>query len=241
MARPHLPLALLTLCAACATNGSGSPPPEEPWNCTPRLHLSSVWSFLSKKYDRDADGVVTAAEYGRGERQFDNYDRNRNGTLEADDFPEDTFFNGFNHMVVMKADADEDQRITRDEWRSFGQRLDPDADGVMVAGEVAPVLGPWAADWRLFLLSFDQDGDGTFTRADLEITFRDQDFDADGVLSGVETKGWTPPDRGRGNAPAPGSDAPDFTLAFAHDPSASFHLAEQVRGKPVALVFGSYT
>ena len=231
----------LALCVACVTPDSTTPPSERPWNCSPRLHLSSVWSFLSEKYDADRDGVVTRAEYARGDRQFDNYDRNRNGALESDDFPEDTFFNGFNHMVVMNADADEDETVTATEWAAFSKQIDSNGDGEMDSDEVTTVLGDWASDWRLFLLSFDQNGDGRFTDVDLAITFRDQDFNGDAVLSGVETTGWAPPGRDRSPAPEPGSEAPDFTLSFAQAPQRTFQLSQAVRERPVALVFGSYT
>ena len=52
------------------------------------------------------------------------------------------------------------------------------------------MVGSWAKDWPLFLLSFDQDSDGDFDRVDLEITFTDQDFDGNGVLVGRAGMTW---------------------------------------------------
>lgn len=226
--------ALLT---ACAT----SPTAAEPWNCTPRLHLSKVWTFLSAKYDRNQDGRVSNAEYTRGETRFQNFDRNDDGELTADDFPEDTFFNGFTHMIVKRADGDEDGQVSIGEWQAFGQRIDDDRDGEMTQDEVIAVLGDWGDDWRLFLLSFDQNEDGRFTWPDLKLAFRDQDYDGNGVLAGKEMAGWQPTLGKPGSAPEPGTEAPDFTLAYAGRPSESFHLSEQLRQRPVALIFGSYT
>jgi len=114
MPRASLPLAISLLFAACAV----SPDTVDPevvdasaravWSCSPRVELFAVWSFLSERYDVDHDARITRTEYPRGETRFANYDRDENGVLEPADFPPDTFFNGFNHMVVMRADADED-------------------------------------------------------------------------------------------------------------------------------------
>lgn len=225
--------------AACAV-----PPPSDAglaWTCSPRLELSQVWAFLADKYDGDRDGRVTKAEYPRGAVRFDNYDRDQNGVLEAKDFPEDTFFNGFTHMILQRADADADEQVTRTEWASFSKSLDADQDGDMSKAEVAAVLGRWADDWRLFLLSFDQDGDGMFLQNDLEVAFRDQDFDGDGTLSGKEMAGWQPTAEVDGRGPAPGTTAPDFELPVAGAPNQTVRLSEAVKTQPVALIFGSYT
>ncbi|MFT4516228.1 MAG: hypothetical protein ACI89X_001163 [Planctomycetota bacterium] len=227
------------LLAACATHAP-SDQVSESWNCTPRLHLSKVWAFLSAKYDRNRDGLVTTAEYGRGETRFQNYDRNDSGTLSAEDFPEDTFFNGFTHMIVKQADSDDDDQVSRGEWRAFSESLDANRDGSMTQDEIAKVL-PWASDWRLFLLSFDQNEDGVFSSPDLKLAFDDQDFDGNGVLAGKEMSGWQPTRGERGAAPSPGTAAPDFELPYAGNPSKTFHLHDAVKGQPVALIFGSYT
>ncbi len=215
--------------------------PGSEWQCSPRLELSSVWTFLARKYDSDGDEVVTAAEYDRGETRFINYDRTGDGQLTAADFPPDTYFNGFSHYLVRQADADEDETITRAEWDAFAARLDADGSGVITPDEAKRAMGEWADDWPLFLLSFDQDQDGDFDAFDLDVTFRDQDYDGDGALTGKETAGWaataerpdTPP-------PAVGEAAPAIDLMFA-DGSGAFRLADAIREQPVALVFGSYT
>ncbi len=212
------------------------------WSCSSRVELSSLWGHLRDKYDADGDNRVTAAEYTRGEVRFANYDRDGNGTLEPVDFPEDTYLNGFNHMILRHADSDEDEQITRAEWQAFIAAMDPDGNDWMTADEVRAVLGRWADDWRLFLLSFDQNGDGVFRRDDLEITFRDQDFDGNGVLTGRETAGWdVAMEQPEEEPPAVGDPAPDFELPYAEDSERSFQLATGAPGRPVALIFGSYT
>lgn len=211
------------------------------WTCSPRLELSQVWSFLESRYDRNHDARITTAEYTRGATRFQNFDRDDNGVLEAADFPKDTFFNGFTHMILQQADHNGDKQVTGDEWAAFGKQLDGNGDGQMTADEVGKVLGRWASDWRLFLLSFDQDGDGRFATSDLAIAFRDQDFDGNGLLSGKEMSGWQPVAEDRGNAPAPGTLAPDFELPLAGNASQTIRLHDAIKTRPVALIFGSYT
>jgi len=212
------------------------------WTCSPRVELSSLWVHLRSKYDADANGRVTKDEYNRGDVRFANYDRNEDGVLEASDFPTDTYFNGFSHMLVEDADTDEDGTVTRGEWAAFCADFDEDGDGRTERHEVEAVMGGWTDDWRLFLLSFDQDSDGDFDDVDLGLTFRDQDYNGDGVLSGKEMEGWArTAERSEIGPPAPGEAALDFELPYANDPTRSFRLLAGRNGRPVALVFGSYT
>ncbi len=226
---------------------SAAPEPSvTPWTCSPRVELSSVWKELSGRHDLNRDGTITASEYGRGEVRFANFDRNEDGVLEPADFPDDTYFNGFSHMLLRDADADEDEQISPEEWQSYCADFDVDGDGRIVRSEVAETMGGWADDWDLFLLSFDQDSDGDFDQEDLRLTFRDQDYNGDGVLAGKELSGWQPTvKRPEGEPPEVGALAPDFTLSYAGQPSKTFTLSEQFkdpeRARPVALIFGSYT
>ncbi|MCR9248167.1 MAG: hypothetical protein NXI31_24315 [bacterium] len=211
------------------------------WSCTARVELSSLWRFLHQKYDEDGDGRVTTAEYDRGETRFSNYDRNSDGILTAADFPADTYFNGFNHFLMRFADGNEDGDVTRAEWDELGNRLDADGDGQVTQTETQNVLGDWAEDWPLFLLSFDQDHDADFDRRDLDLAFRDQDFDGNGTLTGKETRGWSPTAEPDAPALAVGQAAPDFELPFVDDIHATLRLTDARSDRPVALVFGSYT
>ncbi len=228
------------LLAGCATTPD-STTTSAAWTCSSRLELSQVWSFLEGKYDRNHDARITTVEYTRGATRFKNFDRDDNGVLEAADFPEDTFFNGFTHLILRQADRNHDNQVTGNEWAMFGKRLDDNGDGQMTADEVANVLGSWASDWRLFLLSFDQDGDGKFSPRDLDLAFRDQDFDGNGSLSGKEMSGWQPVAEDRGDAPAPGTQAPDFELPLAGNAPQTWRLHGAIKTQPVALIFGSYT
>lgn len=215
---------------------------EDSWQCSSRVELSSLWTEVRKRHDLDGDGQVTSLEYTRGERRFANYDRNGDGVLDETDFPEDTHFNGFNHMILRYADTDENEEVSAEEWTAFQASLDGNGDGRVEKEEVQEGIGGWTNDWPLFLLSFDQDGDGDFDEVDLATTFRDQDYNGDGVLAGAEMRGWqTTMEYGEGEPPAAGEDAPIFALPFAHDPMKLFRLDDPERKRPVALIFGSYT
>lgn len=241
-ATPDAPPEAASTPSASSETTESLAPDDLKWSCSARVELSSLWAHLRTKYDADGDGRVTGAEYTRGEVRFANYDRNEDGVLEEADFPTDTYFNGFGHMIVEDADADGDGEVTQEEWWDFCGSLDPNGDGVVERDEVAEVMGGWTDDWRLFLLSFDQDGDGDFDADDLETTFTDQDYDGDGVLAGKEMEGWArTAERSDTAPPAPGEAAPDFELPYAEDPKRTFRLMANRRGRPVALVFGSYT
>lgn len=233
---------------SCASPNGGSAEsidfagPTSSWQCSSRVELSSLWAELRDRHDANRDGRVTLEEYSRGEARFRNYDRNDDGLLNAWDFPSDTYFNGFNHMIVGRADADEDEQVTWQEWQAFSGSMDVNGDGKVERPEVQAVMGGWTNDWPLFLLSFDQDGDGDFDQTDLEHTFRDQDFNGDGTLVGKELGGWqATTERPEGEPPAVGEMAPHFELSYAADPEQKFQLIDPQRTRPVALIFGSYT
>jgi hypothetical protein len=45
----------------------------------------AVWAKLAREHDKNSDGAITAAEYGRGSEPFKNLDRNGDGRLTRDD------------------------------------------------------------------------------------------------------------------------------------------------------------
>ncbi len=234
------------LLLALAVPVASQDPPQTPkptFECGSRVELQKVWNLLRKNHDGDGDGVITKAEYPRGDVRFGNFDRDGDGKLTAADFPADAFVNGFNSSLVRMADGDRDGKVTTSEWETATKELDADGDGVIAPTELAAKMGPGAATkFDLFLLSFDQDQDGRFTTADLAIAFRDLDVDGDGTLQGKETQRWQATGkRPRGPLPKIGDAAPEFDLPRADDDKKRIALANYRGERPVALIFGSYT
>lgn len=46
----------------------------------------AVWTRLAREHDKNGDGTITAAEYGRGDEPFKNLDRNGDGKITSSDF-----------------------------------------------------------------------------------------------------------------------------------------------------------
>jgi len=44
-----------------------------------------VWKLLQEKYDTDQDGSISLEEHGRGEKAFQNLDRNQDGAITVED------------------------------------------------------------------------------------------------------------------------------------------------------------
>lgn len=241
-----LTLAVPLLAGLVATGPAQEPPPGpaphlRPFPCGSRIALEQIWQVL-RRHDRDGDGRVTPQEYGRSEVRFRDFDRNGDGALSAADFPPGMFLNGFNPWLVRMADRDRNSVVTRAEWLAMADRLDPDEDGTITPAEFAAERDDARENFALYLLSFDQDWDGKFTRGDLDIAWRDLDVDGDGVLQGREVERWRSlSPRPRGNPPRVGDPAPDFELPRADDPEQRVRLSSFVGTRPVALVFGSYT
>jgi thiol-disulfide isomerase/thioredoxin len=168
-------------------------------------------------------------------------------------------------------DADHDGRISPEEFGGPSAdftRLDRDHDNSLTERDFdfsahALVPSPGA---MLFMLA-DRDGNGKFTRAELDGFFKAADSGAAGFLSlGDLQDAFTPPRRGKGSSGGPqgpttftlvkglarqeigslqpgpglGTIAPDFTLE-RQDGKGSINLAKRVGPKPVVLIFGNFT
>ncbi|MFQ5506441.1 MAG: EF-hand domain-containing protein [Planctomycetota bacterium] len=232
-----------TLCVFTALLAPAPLIAQKPEPLGSRVKLSRIWQHLLKLHDKDGDGKISSEEYGRGEVRFKNYDRDGNGVLNAADFPEGAYWNGFGPSFARSADRDRDNRVTRAEWTALIGRIDPDKDGVITMQELSRIAPPrFTARPALVRLSFDQDLDGVLEVQDLESLFRDLDHDGDGTLQGkeLERRKRTSP-RGKRRAPEVGESAPDFELPIAKDPGRRSRLSEFFGQAPVALIFGSYT
>jgi hypothetical protein len=85
--------------------------------------------------------------------------------------------------------------------------------------------------WAALLPVADADADGTLTHAEALTFFDARDLDRDGVLTRNE----------RVDGPRVGERAPDFALASPASADLQSLSGLIARGKPVALLFGSWS
>ncbi|MEM7204809.1 MAG: hypothetical protein AAF628_31425 [Planctomycetota bacterium] len=215
---------------------------------------AKAWTMLAEKYDADGDGTLTPAEYPRGDRAFRNLDRDSNGVIDAGDFGRRSSRGSRGGgdrttralgALAGQADADGDGRVTADEWSAAIRGLDADGDAVIAAAELQKGTsqgrrGVPRQMLRRLIRTLDRDGDGTLAVDELVARFGALDQDSDGTLGPGELPG-----RGRRTggaaAPAVGDEAPDFDLPLVEDDTKTVRLSAYRDGRPVALIFGSYT
>jgi AhpC/TSA family/EF hand len=176
------------------------------------------WKWLAERYDKNGDGKITPEEFSGPEKLFARLDRDGDGTITADDF----------------------------DWTERS----PYVRQLMSAGQMLRTLGG--------------DNGGKITREDWEKTF-ERISQGKGFITPEDLRGrmFPPPARGPAGPPGGptpmillqglldgdigspfegpnvGSRAPDFRLK-TYDGKGQIALSD-LRGKPVVLVFGSFT
>jgi len=180
------------------------------------------WNWLAAKFDANADGVVAKDELPAGtpnlDRLFSRFDCDNDGQLRAGDFDHSgrpstppAMMSRFLSAIL---DGDSNGRITAEELSDFLARADKDQGGFLTSEDL----------YRAFSRAFDEmngagdDMPGPETM--LAMFFR-------GELGVFEV------------GPKLGDEAPDFTLP-THDGGQTITLSK-CRGKPVILIFGSFT
>lgn len=179
------------------------------------------WQWLSDRFDADSDGKISPEELGVKEAGSDQFfarlDRDNDGFLRPADF--DYFGRQaatpplmMSQYMAVLFDTDSNGRITPEELAAFLKRADADKTGFITADDLYIQLTRMFADG----------GGSDMPRPErmLPMFFKGE-F---GVLE---------------SGPALGEAAPDFTLPL-HDGSGSVTLSKS-RGKPVILIFGSFT
>lgn len=178
------------------------------------------WAWLANRFDTDKDGVINQEELS-GEpigfdRLFDRFDKNSDGKLDSEDFQHAS--QPSTPPVMMSRflsglfDTDSNGRITPEELQSFLKRADKDQTGFLTSEDL----------FTNFSRAFNARGGDDMPPPEemLGMFFR-------GELGVFEP------------GPKLGDAAPDFTLP-THDGSQTVTLSG-LRGKPVVLIFGSFT
>lgn len=180
------------------------------------------WKWISEHFDADSDGKISPEELGvkepGSEQFFVRLDRDNDGFLRKSDFdyfgrPLPTPPLMMSQFLAALFDTDSNGRITPEELAAFLKGADADKAGFITSEDM----------YREFTRMFaNRDSGDDLPRPErmLPMFFK-------GDLGVFET------------GPALGEMAPDFTLP-THDGSGTVTLSKS-RGKPVILIFGSFT
>ena len=177
------------------------------------------WKRLAERMDADHDGVITPEEFTGPRELFDRLDRDGDGRLTAADFDwsdESPYWRqaGMVKQLLRRTDSDKDGKLSEEEWQSLFQQAAKGKDKL-------------TADDLRFLL------------------FPPQPKRPPGPPPGMPSKatlllGLFQSEIGSPSAgPKVGAPAPDFTLSTPDGKKISMQAYRA--GKPMVLVFGSFT
>lgn len=202
-ARMFLTLLSAILVASVATAGPGH-----------RGRGSQFWDGLAADFDQNQDGQITLEEMSGAEATFEHLDRNADGVVSEADFGRGHGMRGRRMggpragrmgggFLAHLADGDGDGAVTSAELDAFLAGLDADGDGLIGEEEIRAALerdgfpgrGP-RGDRPRTDRPFDVDGDGEVEVEDFRAIFADLDENGDGVLEGDELPSFGHPMRG---------------------------------------------
>jgi hypothetical protein len=177
------------------------------------------WNWLSKRMDANHDGAITPEEFIGSRELFDRLDRDGDGRLTAADFDwsdESPYWRqaSMAKQLLRRADADTDSKLSEEEWQALFQQAAKGKDKLTVD------------DLRVLL-------------------FPPQPKRPPGPPRGMPSKatlllGLFQSEIGSPSAgPKVGAPAPDFTLSTPDGKKLSMQAFRA--GKPMVLVFGSFT
>lgn len=224
----------------------------------PGGQYEDVLSYLRDRYDTDGDGKISPEEHGRSAHSFAQLDKNKSGFIDADDFSNEKTGGRLRKpdraklVIARYLQADQDgTRLDETELAGSLSAADADKDQILSEEEflclvLDPAPGPKlvrAGDkrllegidpWQALLAVLDEDGSGDIDHARL-MAFHAQ---RGGARAWVWEEPEAPTEQGPGR-PLTGLKAPEFALEpFTGGPPVAL---SSLRGRPVALIFGSYT
>ena len=181
------------------------------------------WKWLAAKLDVNKDGLISKDELPQDapypEMFLSRLDRDGDGELRSADFD---FFSRqplttpqmLSRFLSAVIDTDSNGRITPEELQNWLKGADKDKAGFLTVDDVLD----------------------DFNRAIADLNSGGDDMPSPDKMLSMFFRGelgvW-------GAGPKPGEDAPDFTLP-THDGKETITLSKS-RGKPVILIFGSFT
>lgn len=97
---------------------------QDGWFKTAISQSKYPWETQLSRYDRDGDGQIARSEFGGEATWFAALDRNADGVLSREDHQWNVEpASGTLRQVLRRLDADDDGRITREEFQQFGDGL----------------------------------------------------------------------------------------------------------------------
>jgi hypothetical protein len=174
------------------------------------------WKWLLERMDRDHDGSISKKEFTGTAEWFERLDRNHDGRLTAADFgwADNAPINRqmrIAHELFSRADADQDERVTAEEWQALFKQMAKGKDSLSRDDLHALVFPP------------SKRGEGMPSPLTL----------IKGMIDGEIGSIHEGPKVGRG--------APDFTLPKYDNDDEKITLSRFQGKKPVVLIFGSFT
>jgi hypothetical protein len=200
----------------CILNKGGDMGPGDGWFHPPQSRYS--WKWLAERYDRNRDGKITQAEFTGPPELFARLDRDRDGAITPADF--DWSERSLYLRQLMSASqalrmlgGDNGGKITREDWDRTFERYSQ-GRGFITPEDLRERMFPPPQRW--------QGGPQVEPTPFLLLK---------GLIEGDIGSPFAGPDLGQ--------RAPDFRLK-TFDGKGEVALSE-LRGKPVVLVFGSFT
>ncbi len=216
---------------------------------SPATVAPTTWDFLSAKYDADADGRISHAEYTRGVEAFARLDRDGDGALTPADFTAQAARaqgesqrrgREVQRLLMTRFQEDRVPDLGRDEMLRRLAAFDRDEDAALSEAEFR-ALTSWSARpaektataaeanvWPNLLRAADADANALLAHAELAALFDRCDADRDGML--------VPPFRARRGVESVRPDGPE-----PGDPAPPLGEAAWAVDRPTVLLFGSFT